>query len=426
MSTHTKTEIVAIIAQCRKVGWTAERASGGGWRVIAEGHAPYLVHGSYSDTNAVEQVRRHLNTWGLDAKLAAIEDKRAKDKSARLAAERKAADTRAQKMAAQAALTERAAGPYAGPIERPYEWYIADHPGPHIEFVYITPTLARQLLKLNVDNIPAHMPTVDYYRTVVQGKRFRMTHQGMAIDTRRVLQDGQKRLMACADSDEPIAVAFAVGMPPENFKVIDEGRNRSIADLLGKDDVADRNVVGTTVRLVAAYREPYPRAFLKRKTSNETLYDAFKGDPARLGEAVRWGRQHATQGRLVASALCAAVYLLREANGRDNVFVQAFLNGLVSGVKGGADSRILLDKNDPRLVLREDMQQRRERGNRLRAVEQLGFILLAWNLIVDNGQQARRIKWNDAQDDIPQIIVCRDKGAHASAVPDKLRGEFTG
>jgi hypothetical protein len=423
----TKTEINEILAKCRKIKeWTVEPdgGAGGGWRITFDDGTPYLIHATYSDGNAPKRVLSFLNSKGFSDKLKALEDKHSTDKAARLAAESKAADAKAAKMAKAAEqLTVKAAGPYAGPQAYPYEWYVADHPGPRIEFVTIDPPLARQLMRLNVDNVPAHKPTVEYYRTVMADERFRMTHQGMAIDTRKVLQDGQKRLQACIDSDTPISVAFAVGMPPENFKVIDEGRNRSIADLLGKDDVADRNTVGTTVRLIAAYREPFPRAFLRRRTSNEVLYDAFKGDPQRLGDAVAWARKRATKGKVVASALCAATYLLREANGKDNVYVRAFLNGLVTGAKG--DSRIMLDIDDPRLILRENMDERRRVGNRLRAVDQLGYILLAWNLIV-SPQPGRRIKWNDGQDDIPQIVVCRDRGRTASAPPDKLRGEFTG
>lgn len=61
----------------------------------------------------------------------------------------------------------------------------------------------------------------------------------------------------------------------------------------------------------------------------------------------------------------------------------------------------------------------------MRGVEQLGFVLLAWNLVVDRNLAGKRIRWTDGKDDIPTIVICRDKGRGASAAPDFLRGELT-
>lgn len=422
-----KTEINKLVARCRRVGWTAQRATGDGhgWKVYFDDHSSYLIHQTYSDDNAPKRVERFLISKGLLEKEAALDDGKAANKSVRLTAARKAADAKAEKMAAEAALTTRAAGPYAGPEVVPLDWFLMKHPAPWMRQVIIDPALAAAILKRNIDNRPILPSSVAYYRRLIEAGNWHFTHQGGAQDIRGVVQDGQHRLLACVEAGQPISMPWWVGMPVENFKAIDEGKNRSIADLLGKDEVANRVVVGAALRLVAAYREPFPRRFLKYKTPNEALYDTFKGDPDRMAEAIRWAVANKERAKIVGGALAAATYLLREANGRDNQFVQAFLTGLVTSVKGGGDSRTLLDKDDPRMILRTDMQNRRERGNRLRAVDQLGYILLAWNLVVDRSQAGRRIKWNEGNDDIPQIVVCRDKGATASAVPDKLRGEFT-
>lgn len=418
----TKTEVNALLARCRKVGWTVEQASNG-HRVIFDDGSPYLIHSSYSDINAPKRVLQFLMSKGLIDKENEQKVSHAAQKAETLSAQRKSAAATARKLAKQSELTAKAAGPYAAPEEVPLDWYLANHPAPWARPVIIDPSLAAALLKRNIDNRPIRPATVDYYHHLIVSGRWHLTHQGMAMDVRGVLQDGQHRLKACVKADTAIETFFFVGMPVENFKAIDEGRNRSIADLLGKDEVADRNLVGVTLRLIAAYREPFPRAFLKVKTSNEFLYDSFKGDPDRFTEAVAWARKNYARAKVVGGALAAAAYLLREANGQDNQFVTAFLGGLVTGTKGS--TRVLLDVDDPRLLLRNAMQERRERGNRMRGIDQLGFILLAWNLVVDRSQYGKRIKWHDGQDDIPQIIVCKDKGRTASAVPDKLRGEFT-
>jgi hypothetical protein len=417
-----KTEVTLLLGRCRRVGWGVAMA-GNEHKITFDDGSVYLVHSSYSDRNAVKRVLRHLESKGLVEKEEALEAKRDADKAKKLAAERRAAAAETRKLEREAQAANKAAGPYAGPERVPLEWFEADHPAPCMRWVIIDPDLAKALMKRNTDNRPKLQSTVDYYRKLILSGKWHLTHQGMAMDTRGILQDGQQRLQACIDAEQPIEVAFFCGMPSENFKAIDEGRNRTIADLFGKDGVQYAPLLGGAIRLIAAYREPYPRAFLKVKTPNELLYDAFKGDPERLAAAVKWGRANYQRAKIVGAALTAAKYLLGDACGYDNVFVEAFLNGLVTGRKG--DSRLMLDADDPRFLLRENMQARRERGNRMRGVDQLGYILLAWNLVVDRSQAGVRIRWQDGRDDIPHIVVCRDRGRTGSAPPEFLRGEFT-
>jgi hypothetical protein len=375
------------------------------------------------EVHATDQALRNCLAHGnLAADERAEATRKRREKAARVAAETKANAARTATAAARSKLIETAAGPYAGPEEVPLSWFLAEHPAPWMRWVIITPAIARELMKRNTDNRPFRGTVRDNYRRVIEAGRWHLTHQGMAMDANGVLQDGQHRLQACIDTDTAITTAFTVGCPVENFKAIDEGRNRSVADLLGKAGETDVNLLGTSVRLIAASREPYPHAFLKNKSPNEVLYDAFKGDPDRLREACRWGRAHAQNARIVGSALVAGRYLLREANGEDNDYVQAFLQGLVTGTKG--DSRILLDADDPRLLLRQQLQVRRERGQRTRAVDQLGMIIWAWNGVV-SGRRFRHVKWAEFSANVPPITVCRDSGRTASAPPDLLRGEFT-
>lgn len=418
-----KAEAQTLIGRCRRVGWKVVLQDSGQYKITFDDRSSYLIHQSYSDRNALKNVLRHLESKGLLDKENVLEEKHEADKAARLAAEEKKNAATTLRLAKRAAATATAAGPYAGPERVPLDWYLAQHPAMWTRPVIIDPPLAREIMKRNTDNRPSKLATVEFYRKLILDDRWHLTHQGMAMDSGVVLQDGQQRLQACIDADREISTLFSVGMRPENFKAIDEGRNRTISDLFSKDGIGDPNQAGGTMRLVAAYREPFPRAFLKAKTANEYLYDAFKGDPERLCAAVKWARSNAEPAKIVRSALGAAVYLLREANGFDNAYVEAFLNGLVTGLKG--DSRLMLDADDPRLLLRQNMQHRREQGNRMRGVDQFGFVLTAWNLIVDRSQAGRRIRWTEGRDSIPQIIVCQDKGARASAPPEMLRGEFT-
>jgi hypothetical protein len=419
-----RAEVAALAARAKKAGWdvTSARGAGGGYRIVAKNGWTTVLHAT-GELHATDQAVRNFEQYGnllVDEKAA--EKKAAREKAAKAAADAKANAEKTKQAAARSALVATAAGPYAGPEDVPLEWFLAEHPAPWMRWVIITPEIAAALLKRNIDNRPLIPAVEDNYRRVISSGHWRLTHQGGAMDRRGVLQDGQHRLHACVDTGVPIAMPFFVGMDPDNFKAIDEGKNRTIAHLLGKDGEIDVNLLGTTVRMIAASREPFPHAYLKLKTPNQVLYDSFKGDSERLRQCVRWGHRQAAQSRVVASALCAAQYLLLEANGQNNDYVAAFLRGLISGTKG--DSRVLLDADDPRLALRDQLQLRRERHHRTKAIDQLAMVIWAWNSIV-NGRRFRYAKWTEIEGSVAPITICHDRGRQASAAPELLRGEFT-
>jgi hypothetical protein len=372
--------------------------------------------------NALKQAERNMKRYGnLLEDEAKAEAARTKLKEARAAAAKKATDDKLRLAASRQTLTEKAAGPYAGPEEVPLSWFLAEHPAPWMRWVIITPELATELMKRNTDNRPMINSTREDYGRIVEANGWRLTHQGGAMDRRGVLQDGQHRFQACIDTGKPIVMPFFVGMDPENFKAIDEGRNRRAADLFGKDGEVDVTLLSATVRLVLAYREPYPRAFLRRKMTNATIYDAFKGDPDRLATAVRWGRKNYQRAHVVGAAISAARYLMLEANGPDNQYVHAFFEGLAHGCK---PNRMLLDMDDPRALARTVMENRRGRGKRFNSIEQVGILITAWNQLVAGRRGGSYLRWAETQQDIPSITVCVDKGHNASAPPEFLRGEF--
>lgn len=418
-----RAEVAALAMRAKKAGWDVSQpqSASGGYRIVAKNGWTTVLH-STGEAHATDQALRNFLQHGnlaADEKAAAAEAKRVK--ALKAAAAERALAARAAKAAQQSALTAKAAGPYAGPEDVELAWFQAEHPGPWMRWANITPELAKQLLQMNTDNRPMNYRTVEHYQAIIDSGHWHLTHQGMAIDIRGVLQDGQHRLQACVDSGRPISAAFFVGMDPSNFKAIDEGRNRKFADLLGKDGEIDTNLLSGTVRLVTAYREPYPRAYLRSKITNETLYDSFKGDPERLATAVRWGRKNHQKAHVVGGALSAARYLILDANGVDNQYVHAFFEGLANGSK---PSRMLLDEDDPRALARKVMENRRGRGKRLNAIEQVGIVISAWNQLVVGRRGAAYLRWAETQQDIPSISICLDKGRTASAPPDFLLGEF--
>ena len=415
-----------IAARCKRLpGWTvtAPRSMSGGYKITAPDGWVTQVHLTSSDMNAAKTILRELNNHGLSKDEEAWEEQRVKEREEELARQRKAANLKARQLASQVSITAKAAGPYAAPEPVEKEWFVTAHPAPWHKWVVMTPELASYLLdNHNTDNRPLNKATVEHYRNIILSGQWRLTHQGMAMDVRQILQDGQHRLSAIVAAGIDVPVSFYVGMPEENFKAIDEGLLRKAAHLFGKDGEGYAASLQATIKLIGAYNDPLDsRRAYHTKQTNASIYDAFQGDDKNaLREAVRWGVANYRKPKMNATGLAAAHFLLRKQNGHDNPYVIAFLHGLITGFKGA--TRIALDEDDPRQKLRDYVENLRDSPRkRLNAFDNLCLVLIAWNQVVEN-HRPRFARFADNMD-VPGILQCSPDGRWASAAPNALMGE---
>lgn len=333
------------------------------------------------------------------------------------------------KVAQQEAALRRASGPYLTPEAVGIEWFAQPHPAPWMRWVIMTPEIARYLLREhNTDNRPLRPGRTDYYEKIIVNGRWRLTHQGVAMDSRGVLQDGQHRLQAIVDAadeldDDSIKVPmpFFVGMPPENFSAIDEGLNRSAMDLFTKGGVKYGSILTTMVRLAIAFNDQAPRRRIRENQPNDVILQFYADNNSELmGECAKFGSVHWKKAFSTAGPLSAAAYVLREANGADNAYVTAFLEGLTTGRKAG--TRLSLDDDDPRATCRTYFQNVKLNTKRLRGIEALSIMIIAWNNCV-LGKRPRYVHFTD-NTPIPRVMLCADKGPNASACPEAFIGEI--
>lgn len=421
MSTR-KTEAHELAARARRLGWKVTRSSaqGGSYRIQCPDDYIVQVHMTPSDVNGHVNAKRVLDAHGLAEAEKEWEKQREADKQAAIVADREKAERKAEAMAKRTSAIARAAGPYAVPEPIDLEWALAKHPAPWMKWVIVGPDEAEKILERNSDNRPLSETTFTYYARVLLSDLWRLTHQGIAMDQNGVLQDGQHRLHGIVRSGIPAAIPFFVGMDPENFKAIDEGRLRSGADLIGKDGESHAVTVQGAVRLLVAYRDPNPRRAARMKVPNAVVYDTFQNERADLREAVAWARKNYQKARIMATALAASRFLLYEKNGADNAYVTAFFRGLATGLKG--NTRIALDEDDPRLSLKRWMENRRSRGMRYKSLDAMALIVQTWNYVADN-YRPRYLRWADDMP-IPEIRLCADRGPLRSDCPPLLAGEI--
>lgn len=423
--TTRQADAEALVRRCEEAQLPVTRGRNG--YKIQTPLGMYPIHRTYSDIRSLTNATKALERMGLteaEKRMATIREQARINR----AEKQKREEFVAAQKATQEALTVKAAGPYmVEPETVDLSWFATPHPAMWARLVNITPELAALILEnFNADNRTLRPNTVAHYRNILVSKQWHTTHQGAAMDTRPMLQDGQHRLAAVVDAGEAmpdlvVPFVFFVGMPEENFKAIDEGLLRSAADLFsrGENKESYASTLGTIIRLSAAFQDPNSRRFARQKTTNEAIFTYWETDPDQIRTAARWAVSNYRKVFATAGPLGAAHYLLRRANGFDNKFVAAFFEGLTTGRRAG--SRITLDEVDPRYVLREHFQNIKMRQKRIQGIEQVALIVIAWNNIVTN-RTPRTARFTDEMA-MPRIIVCQDTGPNASAVPQLLHGE---
>lgn len=102
------------------------------------------------------------------------------------------------------------------------------------KIIKVTPAMAREWLKANIDNRPLRRRVVDSLHDSWMGGEWKVTHQGVAFDEDGVLRDGQHRLTFISELPAGTQVPIMVtrGMGRDTFGAIDVGARRTPSDEL--------------------------------------------------------------------------------------------------------------------------------------------------------------------------------------------------
>lgn len=408
-------ESEALIERCRKAGWRIERGARG-YKVYNGAGKMFSVHLTYGDQKSLMLATRRIIDAGLEDDEKAIAGKRLTESRNRNDIAREQAEVRAEKMAANASIT-RAAGPYLVECEDVgLDWLVTPHPAPWMRWCNITSEMASKVLAdHNNDNRPKSPTVIDRYRAIIGAELWQLTHQGLAFDVRGILQDGQHRLTALEEAAKvaghSLTLPFAVfvGMPEENFKVIDEGALRVARQLFAKGGEKNTGALQSAIRLVYYYQDGDARRSARLRLSNQIVVDAFAKDEAAYRESTSYAvsRGPKIRGMNVAS-LAAAHYLIRKVNGPENEYVRQFFSGVADGTVPG--TRLMLLEDDPRYALRKklaDVKDAVERGRKAERRSGLtitGMIIASWNNMVKTNK-IRHLYFND-DTAIPEILRC--------------------
>jgi len=171
----------------------------------------------------------------------------------------------------------------------------------------ITVTKAKELLEGNHSNRPIRESVVRGYAEAMTKGQWRLTHQGIAIDARGNLVDGQHRLLAVIESGKPLKTMVTVyaGTASPLWNPVDIGAGRNAGDITG---IPRREIEVVKCWLMVFYSD---KAIQKDLELIARVHTAAGEPIRRVHEAM------SRPTRLYSSASVRAAVVLRYATGYD-------------------------------------------------------------------------------------------------------------
>lgn len=208
------------------------------------------------------------------------------------------------------------------------EWYaLVQKPPLHSVVAHIGPEMATQLLQVaNESNRRLMDRHAQRLARSIQTENYELTGDTIKFSKSGRLLDGQHRLKACEKQKAPIISHVIFGLDDEVFDVLDQGKRRSPADILGLAGVESSVIVAGAVRWVMWYESGGKRGDEQRDA--RTIKRAALGPMKTMGRYAKLASQLHAGYKHPPSVMAGMLFLI----GKHNVqlaedFVQAWLHG---------------------------------------------------------------------------------------------------
>lgn len=264
-------------------------------------------------------------------------------------------------------------------IERLAQWVAQ---GRHERFLVetaVTPEMAKWLLARNADNRVASTPTVENYAAAMRRGEWHLNGQNVIIAATGELNDGQHRLLAVIDADQPISMGLQFGVSRESRATLDQGRKRTLGDHLAMAGHLNANSLAATVRLAWHY-DCKIWSFGSSPTVEQAM-DYIAANP-NVGDYLNQGKKIGSEFNVSGSQFSFAAYVC----GRVSPSVAGELMNRVHDGLG------LINANVPAARVRERLLQHVTGKTPLRRYEPSAIFIKAFNASLA-GRRMRSLSW---------------------------------
>jgi len=268
---------------------------------------------------------------------------------------------------------------------------------PSAQWELITPEVAEELLKHNVNNRnPRHL-RIDKYARIMDLGDWAMTGQPIIIGSDGTVMDGQHRLMAVIQTGRSVWLLVVRGVDPSLMPMIDRGAPRSGTDAFKWAGYPHAAISVAAIRQVLVLSHGKSG---KDRKSYSVIADHELVDAYPLYEnVIAWAAPLANQvnrALRVAPAKYLAAVLWLSVNNCNPESIQEFSRQLISG----AD----LHEGSPILALRSWAVNASVSKKRLRNDEVLIAVVKAWN---DVAEGRTRIAMSVKPSELLPTVVAR-------------------
>lgn len=244
--------------------------------------------------------------------------------------------------------------------------------------IEVTPELARQWLKNNTANRDIDGNYVERYAGDMRAGNWAFNGETIKIaDTRKIL-DGQHRLMAVVESGVTVRLLVIAGLPEETQETMDQGRPRSLGDVLQLRGEKYYRPLAYTVTVAWRWHKTRDLLASDRPTIAEASAMLERNPDLRDSTAFAFCRRRPW----MPGAYLLPLHFLFSAV--DEQAAHDFVDGLFTGHTNGA--------GDPRHVLRERLINAHIDNEEMATREKLALTLKAWAAFHE-GRTVEQIRW---------------------------------
>ena len=211
-----------------------------------------------------------------------------------------------------------------------------------IKKVTITPSMAKAWMETNKQNRSFSRSTALKYAADMKAGLWQETHQNaIAFYEDGRLADGQHRLSAITEAGIPVDMWVATDLPNQAINAIDQGRSRSMADVMKLNGVIENGKYASYIVGMMNVIRSAENFFTRSATAAE-----LEAAICKMSNGINFANQSLTNSKgslknsYVRAALCTAYYSV------DNEMLQKFAEVLVSGMaKGPIDQTVVTVRN---------------------------------------------------------------------------------
>jgi hypothetical protein len=251
-----------------------------------------------------------------------------------------------------------------------------------ISVVTMTPEWAGTILdNQNTNNRKLRPVVVARYTEAIMNGQWKLTQQGIAISKDGILLDGQHRLEAIRQADQPVQICLATDCDPEIFSVIDTGTARLASDMLQMEGISNATGIAAGIKLYILYnRYPVNVWTGPLKPSHSDIISFSRERRADVEFAAEISGSAYTECRKLRKSGIAAFILI----GIDANVPREILKNFVKSLSSGAG----LSSNSPILRLRAALVngviKNNGRGEHYSSQVFLAALIKAFNFEQDN------------------------------------------